>query len=499
MYPTMMSLSLPTLFAIDAGFTLAGVFGLGLVGVIVAFLLQLKAHKQKLAEAKEELRFCVEQTAEALEALQAEKPVAIDSLSALPEGTEETERWTAAYQKLAQKIATPPTYASVPMPLLMIDAKGIVRVENDSAVAKHGSCKGKSITSLVAEIPGQKVPPLVEWLRGQHGTRRTMTMKTAEGKTSVVELMIVEKAQRDKWGYLGVLILDQTERLRNDAARTIQTRKTVAKQLLGRVTRELTGIADIANHVNVVTREAKQTAYREKLLPRLKSIEDKVNQLTALNQTLIGCDVFFRDTRPTTTATEFMAIEAVRAVMDSIGGRLASKNIRVEIADERSGWVLCDEACLRTTLSSVLLHAADSCSDMTITLLLTRTIKAEPEKLLFTFSDIGPSMPTNKLNALDNPFTGSQSVDLDTFADGGGFPLSLILARKMAEVLGGALQFETVASRLKVILELPTRTSGATMLVEEPEGLDSAPVEEICSGWSLGIPQESPVRKGAKR
>lgn len=427
---------------------------------------------------------------------------------------EESARWVSVVQSLAQWIRNSRQQnaqmsrilATIPIPVTVSDANGRIVFLNPAAetalALAPGTWANKAINSFFSDPPNSKPTVfLTEWLRGGHGAKRDVIVRSADGKSFVAELRMTDASAARKDGQVTLVVLDQTERIRAELARLAQGRKATARQLVARFARETGNAHDIFTQTKLLIQDAKQTSFRDKLLPRLRAVSDHARQVETLQLVLSWCSTVLWGKPPEQSPTEFMAVEAAQAVQESLTARFQARNNTLSVVDDKGGWVLCDESWLRAALAGVLMHASDSTTDTTIDLTVSRASgdKSGAETVIFTVSDAGPVLTPAQASQLDNPFAGIEGLDLDTFGNTGGFPLGLLLSKKMTEQLGGKMTFTPTANnRMSARIEIPSRLAGSMIMAAPDEMSEKTTEEETCAGWRMGFAPESP-RKGALR
>ena len=179
--------------------------------------------------------------------------------------------------------------------------------------------------------------------------------------------------------------------------------------------------------------------------------------------------------------TEFHLPQVIRAVVQEFAVKAEAKNLRLQcLCDGLPEYAFGDELRLRQALAPLVANAVKFTHEGEI--LVTGEAPASPgdsETLLqLSVRDTGIGVQPEKLKLIFDSFRQLETGLSRSFA---GMGLGLAITRKLASLMGGAIEVESVPGqgsdfRLKIPLQLPHhQTENATAPVEHPEHDDGAP------------------------
>ena len=394
---------------------------------------------------------------------------------------------------------------SCPVPLVATDDRGLIRYANPAGERTLGRPLGQlqrvTLGALLrppAEPDAVGLPALPEagvpgWLAAGgsavvadtigRGTRLALVAARSAGPAGGADAL---------WCVAARDLTDDLQRLAADRA---GAREEALAAMLALADRAAGTAGEVIQaHARQLIGEAKQSAQRDALLPRLKKVREMAADLDA--QVRLGrwlAAALWADF-PAPTRVEFLAAESIRSAVEHLAVRLQAADSSVLVTDN-GGWLYCDEDWFRTAVHGVLTHAVAAArgGPIGVKLRLLACAPGQPEgSLEVEVVDAGPELTPAQHEALARPFGGLAPVAFLPVADGDGCLPGLFLAGRLVAALGGEMRFDaTPSGRLIVRLIVPTRLPEAAEVrpserVEKPREPEA--VEELCLGWRLGKP-----------
>lgn len=490
-----------------AGYAVAVLGAAAAAGAVVALLKPIGTQIRDLGAERDSERLArggaQAEAARAYAALARDPQAAPDLAASGPEAAAWGELVRAVRQSRQQVANLSRLIHELPLPLLVTDSRGIIRMINPATEKLFNTPRGELLNQPLARFapprdPKKQAKSVHDLLNvGPSGTARGVG-RTRQGRAIPVQWHVSEADPRAGTGTVLVLARDLSA---DDAAadrRRRADRAAVARSLGRRAVREvLPANREIGNLLRMLVQEAKQSGQRDRVIQRMRTVQDQAERQGLFAELLDWvCRTEGDGPEPAPPApAEFMAVEAVRAAQQRLEFRFKERNNVLRLNDE-GGWILCDPDVLQTALCGLLLHATESVQGASVTLTLKRERPAAGEtgdQIALTLADVGPALSAADKARLADPHAGEAGLDWDAF-DNGGAPLGLLAAARLAPLLGGDLTFdEDALGQLLVRLRLPTRLSRAgsaeangTAHAEAAE-VEVAPDEETCAGWRMGF------------
>jgi signal transduction histidine kinase len=165
----------------------------------------------------------------------------------------------------------------------------------------------------------------------------------------------------------------------------------------------------------------------------------------------------------TATVEKFDAREVVRETVKRYERILREKGLglSLEIADTEM-FIASDRSKVERIFQNVFNNAIKFTSQGEIRV---RAHAVAPGSLEFEVTDTGIGIEKNKMDSIFEPF---QQVDTSSHRPFAGLGLGLTVARRMAELIGGALEISSVAGKgTRVLMKFPSQASVAVPLLTE--------------------------------
>jgi signal transduction histidine kinase len=488
------------------------------LGTIARALRELDGRRQRAADAH---RAAVETNRAALDAYRATVAEFAAALAQLGDGgaaappaasgpcatelqglggvlTDAAKKLATVRQRLT---ATARMLQHLPAPVIAVDGTGAVKylsADAERAVARsNAACLRKPFADLLAE-PGPSPDPfgrpvlgpaaVAEWFKA--GAPGEAVVAVARGADPPVRAALVATPTVGADGLRYVVARDLTGEYAGVARDRAAVREEALRAAWAATARAATEpLEAVLASARLLAADAKQSSGRDALVPRAAAVRRHAGGLEAYVRTVRWLHAALGGELPAPVAAEFRAGEPVRAAVEQLAPRFAARNLAAAVSDE-GGWVCGDDEWVRTALLGVLAHAADAAQDGTVGVRVRRrppTAADASERVAFEVVDAGPPLTAAQRADLDRPF-GDLHPPTYLEAGAAGFVPGLLLARTLAGLMGGVLEFDTTpGGGLVVRITLPTRLPGAVPAGPAAEPLDAGPAEELVMGWRLGV------------
>lgn len=409
------------------------------------------------------------------------------------------KRFVVTRQRLAMATRV---LQNLPFPLVAVDDRLSVRYVNTPFERLSGkatpSLVRQDLTNLLSTIDGWTDPlgrtilpidAVGHWLKqGGSGEVILAIQRAKDHPIRVAATAVRLSADSEGMWYLALRDLtEETTRLAVDRSHTREQSLRAAWD--STILAGAEPVEGILAATRLLTAEAKQSAQRDALLPKVTAVRHQAGGLEAYLRTIRWLSLSFWGQLPEQTPSEFVAAEPVQAALDQLAPRLKARNINVTVSD-KGGWICADEEWIRTVVLGIMTHACESTRDTTVGVHLKRlpATATEDDRVIVEIIDAGLPLSSAQRHDLTDPFGGLVPPTYLTGEASVGFLPGLILAQTLARSMGGITEFDTApGGGLIVRMTLPSRVRGGFVAEPASEAFDGGLIEELCMGWRLGI------------
>ncbi len=388
----------------------------------------------------------------------------------------------------------------LPTPIMAVDTNGTLRYLNTAAEKLLGQTSAqtarKPLPTLIAK-PAHETDPwgrpildsagITQWLQNNDAKEVITELKRPDGLTRVALCAKQLSGSSDKSVY--IVARDLTEEVHRLELDRVQTRELTLRASWDSFVRAGGETVDaILACTRLLASDAKQSSGRAVMIPRITAIRQSTSHLEAYLRSLRWLNQALAGQLPEPMESELLAVEPIRAAIDQMSAKLKARNLTVNITDQ-GGWIYADEEWIKTLFLGILLHSTEATEQGVIGIHLNRLAASESgnaEQLEFKIYDAGPALSPDEIDQLACPFGGS---DLPSFlkSNSHGFIPGLILARQLAEKMGGHIDFATSPSgKLFIRVRLAARITKHAIPRLTSDHADLTPIEELVIGWKLG-------------
>ncbi|MEA3198701.1 MAG: hypothetical protein QOE90_129 [Thermoplasmata archaeon] len=356
--------------------------------------------------------------------------------------------------------------------VLALDEEGVVTFANaaaDAMLSPQGGCVGLRLDAL---LRGPDLARIQEAVRvGRPARLERATMAGARGETLSLALTL---APSPATGGVVLALHDERERLRAQAELEESRKQLALAEKLSALGTLVSGVAHelrtpltyLSNNIFLLNRRLAQAAQEDPRLAPL--VEDIARHGEAALEGVERINSLVKDLRP--FARGETGLRPQPGLEEIVGGAVelfrATTRGRVEVVSQLdpTGPLLADRGALQRVVINLLVNAAEAMPEGGTIRVETRAVGEQAEVAV---ADEGTGIAPEVRERIFDPF-------FTTKPDGTG--LGLAITRRIVEVHGGAVRFETeVGAGTTFVLRLPLASTTRDVPVQDADALAAGP------------------------